>query len=364
MNNKAVKVIAISVAILLSIFGLGYGIFNHYYSKLNYVEIENQTNDITQDEIDSIIKEEQIEDATDSPQEEIDKIDQSMENMNKYDVISDEDVINILCVGIDTRQKGKNSRSDAMIIISLNTEKKTITLTSVLRDIYVDIPGYNKNKLNAAMAFGNVSLLKETIEQNFKIKIDRYMIVDFFSFVDIIDAVGGVDLEVTKDEQKYINLYLGEINKLLGDSADTNQLKDYGNVKLNGRQALSYARIRYIGTDFGRTERQRKVMLAAFDKVKDSNFIVLSELLDKTLPYITTDLTQNEILGLLVDLSEYKNYTLSSNCIPYKNTYTFCTINKMSVIGIDFEKNIEMFNRDIYGIEIENSKPNAADVIN
>lgn len=363
MNKKTTKVTAVLAVVLLFIFGLGYGIFNHYYSKLNYVEIEDQTNDITQEEVDLIIKEEQVEDATDSPQEEIDKIDQSMESTNEYDVISDEDVINILCIGTDTRQKGKNSRSDAMIVLSLNTEKKTITLTSVLRDIYVDIPGYNKNKLNAAMAFGNVSLLKETIEQNFKIKIDRYMIVDFFSFVDIIDAVGGVELEVTEGEQKYINQYLTEINRLLGDPIDHNQLKEHGLVKLDGRQALSYSRIRYIGTDFGRTERQRKVMLSTFDKVKDSNFVVLSELLNKTLPYVTTDLTQSEILGLLVDLPEYKNYTISSNCIPYENTYTFCTINKMSVIGIDFEKNIEMFNKDIYGIEPESLKLSSADVI-
>ena len=133
-------------------------------------------------------------------------------------------VTNILLIGNDSREQGEDGRSDAIILLSISDKTKTVHMTSILRDIYVDIPGHDGNRINAAYAYGGPELLMETVEKNLDIKVSRYMLVNFQAFANLVDAVGGVDLEVTNDEVQYINGYLVEYNMLQGNPEGTDYL--------------------------------------------------------------------------------------------------------------------------------------------
>lgn len=204
---------------------------------------------------------------------------------------NEQGVRNILLIGTDARVQDEDSRSDAIILCSVCPKQRRIYLTSILRDCYVEIPGYGKNRINHAYQMGGPKLLIETIEQNFHIRVDNYAKVDFFSFVEIIDRIGGVEINVTADEVQYVNGYLTEINRLLGIDAEDGFLPGEGVYTLNGRQALAYSRIRYIGTDFARTERQRTVIQAAVKKLKSAGIRTAFEVSGNVLEELVTDIS-------------------------------------------------------------------------
>ncbi len=260
-------------------------------------------------------------------------------------------VINILLIGNDSRENGEDGRSDAMILVSISDKTKTITMTSLLRDMYVEIPGHDGNRLNAAYSYGGPELLMQTIEQNFDIKVHRYALVNFQAFANLVDAVGGVDLELTNEEVNYVNGYLVEYNMLEGKPEGTDYLDTSlsGMIHLNGPQALAYTRNRYIGTDFGRTERQRKVLAAVMKKMPGTLAVNSSELIDGLFPNLTTNLTKNECFRLSLNGSKFLTYELVQQAIPAEGTYSNATIRKMAVLQVDFEANKKILQESIYG---------------
>jgi len=195
------------------------------------------------------------------------------------------DVMNILLIGQDSdKATGQRSRSDTMILLSLNKKANTITMTSFMRDLYVQIPGgYSDNRINAAYRFGGAPLLDATIEKNFGVVIDGNVEVGFDQFAKIIDILGGVDVELTKAEAKYM------------------QARGYmfqaGKCHLNGAQALMYCRIRSIDSDHYRTERQRKVLGAIAESARSMSVGQMLELINKVLPYVYTDLSDSEVIS-------------------------------------------------------------------
>ena len=225
--------------------------------------------------------------------------------------MKEEGVTNILLIGNDSRENGEDGRSDAMILLSISNRTKKIYMTSLLRDMYVEIPGYKDNRLNAAYSYGGAELLMETIEQNFDIHISRYVLVNFEAFANLVDAVGGVDLELTGKEVEYVNGYLVEYNILLGRPEGTDYFDDLsgGMVHLNGPQALAYCRNRYIGTDFGRTERQRKVLTEVIHKLPKGVLTNPKGLIDGLMPNLTTNLTQTECYRLSLMAPNIRYYT-------------------------------------------------------
>ncbi len=265
--------------------------------------------------------------------------------------MEEDGVVNILLIGNDSRKNGTDGRSDAMILLSISNRTKTIYMTSILRDIYVDIPGREGNRLNAAYSFGGPELLMETIEKNFDISVNRYVSVNFEAFANLIDAVGGVDLELSSQEIEYVNGYLVEYNMLTGREQGTDNMDPAasGMVHLNGPQALAYSRNRYIGTDFGRTERQRKVLTAAVEKLPSALLNDAEGLMDKVLPNLTTNLTQNECFQLSLMAGKLLTYEIVSDSIPQPGTYKDVTIRKMAVLEVDFEANIRYLKEKIYG---------------
>ncbi len=259
-------------------------------------------------------------------------------------------VRNILLIGTDARDPGIESRSDTIIVVSICPKQRRIYLTSILRDSYVDIPGYGQNRINHAYQMGGARLLVQTIEQNFGIRIDQYAKVDFYSFVDIIDSIGGVDIDVTDEEVHYVNAYLSEINQLMGIEPQDSFLQTGGRYTLNGRQALAFSRIRYIGTDFQRTARQRMVLEAAVDRLKHSSPKTVMHGASSVLELITTDISDLSMTALVFSSVFLRNYDLESARIPYDGLWwNALTENGQEVLGIDFDSTKAQFRSIIYG---------------
>ncbi len=209
------------------------------------------------------------------------------EYISSQDLNSSKQVTNILFLGVDD-EAGGVSRSDSMILLSVDYKHKKIKLTSFLRDSWVEIPSKGKKaKLNASFAYGGAQLVVDTIEYNFLIDIDHYVMVDFEMFTQIIDALGGVEVEVTEKEAKFIRNTTRHKNMESGDE-----------VLLDGAQALVYCRIRKLDSDYMRTARQRKVISALIQKVAKTDIGTLIETVQTVFPLIQTDMNEAELTAL------------------------------------------------------------------
>ena len=218
-------------------------------------------------------------------------------------------VINILLVGQDRREGEGRQRSDSMILVSFNTKKNTITLTSFMRDQYVQIPGYLNNKLNAAYAFGGFKLLNATLEKNFGVFVDGNVEVDFFSFAAVVDMLGGVEINLTQAEVEHLYLSYGWTFNV-------------GPQILNGEQALAYSRIRAIDSDYRRAERQRTVLVNLLERYKDQTPATMLSILQEILPMVITDMSNSQILSLAGDLLPMiSTATVSNLRIPVDGTF-------------------------------------------
>lgn len=234
---------------------------------------------------------------------------------------SDQALVNILLIGQDRREGESRQRSDSMILLSFNKPRGTITMTSFLRDLYVQIPGYQSNRLNAAYAFGGMELLDKTLETNFGIHIDANIEVDFDGFSSIIDTLGGVDIELTQSEADYMGLSAGRQH-------------------MDGETALDYSRIRYLDSDFGRTQRQRNVLSSVYHSTKNLSLPKALDLVNNVFPLLTTDMTNAEILSYATNLFPMlSSGTLQTARIPADDTYSYNTVRGMSVIIADFDAN-------------------------
>lgn len=261
------------------------------------------------------------------------------------------DATNILLIGSDSRENVEGSRSDAMILLTISNKTKAIYMTSLLRDIYVEIPGHDGNRLNAAYAYGGPELLMETINQNFDISVSRYVLVNFEAFANLVDAVGGVELSLTSGELEYVNAYLVEYNMITNrpEGTDYMDVSQEGQVHLNGAQALAYSRNRYIGTDFGRTERQRKVLSEVLKKAPAALLSNPSGLVDGLLPNLTTNLTLQECFALSLQGGRFLTWEIKQGSVPVEGSYQSAEIRGMSVLQIDFDRNKEYLHSMMYG---------------
>lgn len=246
-------------------------------------------------------------------------------------------ILNILLIGQDRREGETQARSDSMILCTFDKEAKKLTMTSFLRDLYVQIPGYNNNRINAAYAAGGSALLEKTMKKNFGIHIDGCVEVDFTQFADIVDLLEGVKIELRQDEAEIINRETG--------SALTEGLQT-----LNGKQALTYSRIRKLDADgdFSRTDRQRKVITALLDGYKDAGLSKILSLVNQVLPMISTDMNGPEILTYAMELFPIlSGGTLVSQYVPAQGTYTDKTVNGMSVLVADMDAVREMLEESL-----------------
>ena len=243
------------------------------------------------------------------------------------------DVTNLLLLGIDARTMKERGRSDSMIIVTINKKNKTIKLSSLLRDTAVTIPGRDKNgdgqddyaKLNAAYAYGGFNLLSKTIEQNFRLKIDKYVGVNFVVFPIAVDAMGGIDIYMTAKEASKV---CAPGQKLEDWERGVKKIGTESKVyHLNGYQALQYSRIRHIDSDFNRTGRQRKVIEQLIVKAKTMSFGTLNTILNQVLPQVATNMSGDELMGYALNAGSYANYAIDTSFhLPENGKYKGWTL--------------------------------------
>lgn len=328
-QRSAGRVMLTILCVLLGLIlaaGIALTVYANYLSGLVNRETEVQET-LSQEQIEEILMEETI--APDETTAPVMKEEDMDWGENQGEVIETTDnVVNILLIGQDARKNGVRSRSDSMILVTFNKKDKTITMTSFLRDLYVKIPGYQDNKLNATYVFGGMPLLNQTLEQNFGVQVDGNVEVNFAYFAEVIDLLGGVDMELRADEAKFINRH-----------TKRNELSE-GMQHLDGIQALYYSRIRSLDADadFSRTNRQRKVINALIEKFRDTKLTTLLGLLDDLLPMITTDMTNAEIVDLAKDLFPMlAECTIVSQRVPADGAYELRTIRDMSCVVADMD---------------------------
>lgn len=268
---------------------------------------------------------------------------------------------NILLVGVDSRKGDFSGLSDTNIIVSINDNTKTIKMISLLRDTWVSIPGRDKDgdgkndigKLNTAYAYGRHTLQHKMIAQNFRLDIDDYVGVNFKVLPILIDAMGGLDISVTTKEMTQIpaNGCFVSIND--PDNSGFSPLTGAAGVHhLNGFQAMEYARIRKIDSDFKRTERQRNVLTLLFEKMKTMSSTQLVNMVYKAVSHVDTNMSTDELLDMAGNALTYASYTLENGYhIPENGTFKYTSLEGKGsgLLLTDPKKTVENLHKYIYG---------------
>jgi len=336
-KKKGILIAVVIIGFLLILLGIVIAVIFHYINLIDFKkDSDYEVYDSIPDDGNRVL-------LPDSPEDEKKALEDALRKnieKNAKEIKSDDNVLNILLIGTDSRDPANDrGRSDSMILVSVNKKTKKVVMTSFLRDTWVEIPDIGPQRLNAAYAYGGPPLLVKTMEANFGIRIDKYATINFESFKDTIDTIGGVDIRVTDEEVPHIN----------SGARNSEKLKQGGKYTLNGEQALAYARIRYIGTDFGRTQRQRIVMDEIFRKTKGMSLSELSDFLEKILPNVSTNFEKGELFWLLLKVPDYLSYPRTEQSIPNLGSFKNMVIDGMMVLGIDFEKYNAELKESIYG---------------
>ncbi len=262
-------------------------------------------------------------------------VDVTMPSTGPADKIEVEDVINIMLLGQDASNGVWRTRTDTMILCTIHTKDRTMSLTSFQRDLYVYIPGYGGyHKLNSAYVFGGYEMFKDTMAYNFGLEIDFILHVKYEQFAQVVDILGGVDIDLTAAEAVYLNDYYLEVR---GEQWYLTE----GRNHLTGTQAFHYSRIRYLDSDFYRTGRQRKVLSAIFDAYKQKPVTELLTVTAEIMPLLHTyDLEKEEVYNYIFTLAPMlSGCTIQSYQIPYAGSWQSASADGMYIIDADLEAN-------------------------
>ncbi|CCY99437.1 putative uncharacterized protein [Clostridium sp. CAG:793] len=324
-SHKALKIIGIIILIIVilcvCLAGAGYLYISNKLGKLNYETISKDANDLG------------------ISSENADK----KSEMSKYR--------NIALLGLDSRYDtyDEDYRTDCIMIASINQETNEVTLYSIYRDTYVQmtLDGTTKfDKINHAYYNGVQNTIK-TINENLDLNISEYVTVDFNAVSDLVDSVGGIDVNIDNEEIQYINNYIKDVTKVTGKTAD--KITKTGVNHLNGVQAVSYCRIRYTtGKDYKRTERMRTVLEKVFEKAKKKSIPELNSILETMLPKIRTNLTAMDITSLIPTML---NITIKESFgWPYKTTGVWMRGDFYGPAS-SLESNVKKLHKEVYGQE-------------
>lgn len=339
-RGRAIRITSIVLSILLLIGGSG---LLYYYSVLNSLKfVDISDNNSTK--------------ATSSTLHTSDGT-FSKSQLSNDELLEDSKVLNVMLFGEDNAKGEKFGRSDSMIMLSIDNRHKKLKMTSFQRDSYVYVDGYGYDKLTNAYAYGGPKLTIQTIESNFGVKVDRYAVVDYASFIDIIDVLGGIDLELTQDEIDYINY---QLYKNKQSDTRTTITDAPGKVHLTGQQALWYARNRGLdsseegigiaGDDWDRTSRQRKLLETMFNDMKDADLTQIISIVGKVGPLVTTNLKKDEITALVSHSMTYLTYSVEQYTVPEEGQWYYMNDTPVgSVIAFsDLETQRKLFAEFIY----------------
>ena len=252
-----------------------------------------------------------------------------------------DNVRNILLLGVDSRS-GISGRTDTMMLLSVNIEKRTIKLVSFLRDTYVEIPGNKNNRLNSAYVFGGFDLLARTLEKNFGVKPDAYIMINLAGLVDVIDQLGGVYVDVPANKIDRINAVIYWYNKqVLGlNNPRVGYVTKGGYQRLDGRQAEAWARYRYSESDFQRSERQRKLIQLVYEKISQMSVVEMTAFAMKNIKLVKTNISLQDMIDLAPAVLALKDSEIQQMHVPVNGGYTSQRISGMAVLVPDRQKNI------------------------
>lgn len=304
-KKKAKKIIALSVCMLLLFFAG----FSLTYASLLFAKVNTQK--LPTDNASLGISDEDLNDI-------------------KRRLGKDE-IMNIALFGIDTRNPAERTRSDSIIIATLDYKHKKVKLSSILRDTRVNIDGHGMEKINHAYSYGGPELAVKTLNQNFGLDIREFVTINFWGLEEIIDGLGGVTLDVKPNEVNEINKFIKELCDI--DNKKYTPITKSGTQLLNGRQATAYGRIRYVGNDdFERTERQRKVLDQMFKKIVGAGVTQYPKIVDSVLPHITTSFGKGDILSLGTQFLTSGIKEIDQSRFPVNGYWKDLTLNRTSYI--------------------------------
>ena len=338
------KAIIIILIILLLLAAVGYGLFAYSFSRMNRGEADESLNSpLASSDL-------QADDSTalnllpaPSPTAS------GLSTNNNQQQTGASATTNILLIGTDNDNLGgidKRGNADGLILITINNKTKKIAVTSILREVYIEAEAGKGNEATLVYHYYGLDSLIKGIEDLLQITIDNYMIFNYLDIIDIVDAAGGVDIELYNGEIKMLNDKVSSINyQLLGNSYENATLPDDtdGMTHLNGIQAAGYMRIRLsdqTNNDFGRTQRIRNVIFALKNSVLSMPVTKMYSFGNTALEKVTTDLSQKDVMALMLDAVNYKSYDILSARIPVDGTY----VEKNSAQHIDLELNRNYFN--------------------
>lgn len=259
-------------------------------------------------------------------------------------------VENILLIGLDGTNDKLPKRSDTMIILTIDKLNKSLKLTSLARDTLVKIPGRGEEKLTHAYAYGQEELLMQTINENFDLDIKDYAVVNFKSFIDIVDIIGGVDIDVNEKEIHHLNEVIKTCYGVNHDDKNIEYITSGGNHNLNGYQALAYARIRKLDTIYKRDERQRLILTNIAHKLSDVSISKYPKIAKSILRHVKVNIAFNKIIDLAFTAHELASYDISQLEFPISEYREEGRIGEKGtyVVKWDKNKNIELLHQFIY----------------
>ena len=264
-----------------------------------------------------------------------------------------EGITNILLVGTDGKYIEKWNRSDSMMVVTIDSKNKDIRISSIARDTYVDIPGYSTEKLTHAYAYEGIDLLKEVFKVNFNLDIDKYIAVNFVSFMDIMDELGGVEVNVEEKDIKEINKYIDACygyykNK---DEKDKEYITKSGVQRLNGYQALAFSRIRYTDSAFARDNRHREVAESVYKEFAQKGVETYKKCADIILNNTKTNISPIEMMNLAYTVLKINDKDIDQFQFPLEEYRNGHIISKQKgwVLEWDKEPNLEAWHKFIFG---------------
>ena len=324
-TNPKKKVIKILLGILVTILiiilaagGTAFWYVNNKIGKMNQIKIDKSQLDVSENK-----------------------------NLSKYR--------NIAIFGVDSRADdyGKGNRSDCIIIASINNETHDVKLISVYRDTYVQIDGYGLDKITHAYSYGEAPLALKTLNQNLDLNITEFVTVNFDAVADAVDALGGIKMNITSTEVKYINSYIDETSRVTGKSSK--HITSSGTYNLDGVQAVAYSRIRYTsGGDYKRTERMRDIISAMITKLKTKSVSQINTIANKILPKVYTNLSITDLLSMVPALASFN--VAESIGWPYETKGI--TLDRWYGVPVTLESNVKELHREAFNDEnYEASEP-------
>jgi len=254
----------------------------------------------------------------------------------------------LLIIGVDTDSLSVRGRSDTMVVAVFDVQHSSLKLISFMRDLYVQIPRIGKSRLNASFANGGPKLLIETLKKNFGVEVDGYIAVNFSSMIKLVDSIGGIEIEVLQEELKPLNGILEYYNYQRDLPEKQGRLDKAGFKRLTGLQAMSYARIRKIDSDYERIGRQQRVLMAILNRIRSLEISKILEIIAENIELVDTNITMSDAIKLAGDMLEIESLNTRYLRVPVKNAFANKQIDGTYYVVPNINKNKKAIEEFIY----------------